>query len=508
MTAKTVKTARSAAGSLLLVALLGLLALGVSLQAGCVLMLDSSADQCQTNADCARFRGTCNQKTKLCMASPMGAITNPGLATDGRPATDAGDGGSASDGTSSSLWPCANRNKPLVRISGQLTGNLQLICDNDYLLTGQVVVRPGVVLTIDAGTTLYGEISSKATLVVQPGARLVANGLRMAPIVFTSQADPGVRRPGDWGGVILLGRATTNAGKPMLEGLGDPAPFSGAEDNDDSGVLRFVRIEYAGGVSSGASVAGLTLAGVGRGTAINFVQVRAVSHDCFGFVGGTVNAKHLVCQRAGGDGFDWSGGYRGKLQFLVYQQDPIAAGETDGIEGENDPMGSNNPPLTEPTVYNVSLCGRATDGPGEQYGLLLRRGARAHLYNALVVGFEAGFDLRDPLTRLNVKSSLFPNPVAYPENGSNMTTHQDDDGGLDEVAMFNETLRLNAMGRPNIGDCFNPNTLGFAPSPALKANASQPPSDGFFDSQAAYVGAVRDYEDTWMTGSWLVWSDN
>jgi hypothetical protein len=91
--------------------------------------------------------------------------------------------------------------------------------------------------------------------------------------------------------------------------------------------------------------------------------------------------------------------------------------------------------------------------------------------------------------------------------GSNATTQKDDDGGFSEISLFREPLRNNVSGRPNIGDCFNPNTFGFKPSPAIRSNATQPPSDGVFDGQATYLGALRDFEDTWTDGGWMVWSE-
>jgi hypothetical protein len=222
--------------------------------------------------------------------------------------------------------------------------------------------------------------------------------------------------------------------------------------------------------------------------------------------GGTVNAKHLVCQLPAGDGFSWDRGYRGKLQFLIVQQDAGARTVGHAIRGDSDVLGSGDLPVTEPTVYNASLCGTSSDPPGEQYAMLLEQAARAHIYNTLALGFEAGLDLRGIRARLDIRSSLLASQIAYPEDGSNPTTQKDDDFGRDEIALYREAPRLNTIGRPNIGDCFNPNTVGFAPSPAIRSNASPPPNDGFFDPQASYIGALRDFEDTWLRGDWLVWS--
>jgi hypothetical protein len=129
------------------------------------------------------------------------------------------------------------------------------------------------------------------------------------------------------------------------------------------------------------------------------------------------------------------------------------------------------------------------------------------LHNTLALGFEAGLDLRGR-ARLDITSSLIASQIAYPENGSNSTTQSDDDGGRDEIALYREPLRGNGTGRPNVGDCYDPDTLGFAPSPAIRSNAAAPPGDGFFDPQASYIGALRDVEDGWLHGTWLVWAKN
>ena len=399
-----------------------------------------------------------------------------------------------------------------MRIEGEITASDTLTCDRLYLLVGPVLVRPGVTLTIAPGTTVLGDGASKGTLVVQPGARLVADGKRDAPIVFTSAQPTAARKPGDWGGVILLGRAPTNASSPTIEGITRGGEYGGQDGNDDSGVLRFVRIEYSGTrLGPNNEINGLTLGGVGRRTVIDHVQVRQTTDDCFEFFGGTVDARHLICQGNGDDGFDWDNGYRGRLQFLVLQQDPAISDETNGFEGDNDSLGTSNPPITEPTVYNATLCGRLRDVDNEQYAILLRRGARAHIYNTMVTGFEAGLDLRDGGTTLDLANSLFwgnhARLVGYEENRSNFTTQRDDDGGLDETRFFFEPARNNAAGDPGVGDCFDRGALALQPAVAVTRNARQPPDDGFFDPQAAYLGAFRDRADRWADGPWVMWAE-
>jgi hypothetical protein len=508
-----------------------------ALPAGCSLYFETSADQCASDGDCPSAGTTCDLQARLCVpadpapnatgfagAEPARASSPPasvqpsperaprdgGAPVDGRPPPDASlpDARPSPDASVPEALaedPCARTSKPRVRLAGAIDRARRLTCDSDYLLEGVVQVGPGAVLTIDPGTTVLGDVGSRGRLVVLPGGRLEASGLRYAPIVFTSAAPLGSRRPGDWGGLTLLGRATTHATRPYLDGVGPRATYGGTDDEDGSGILRFVRLEYAGRTGGYQTAAGLTLAGVGRGTTLDHVQVRQSADDCFGFLGGTVNGRHLVCQQNGADGFDWQQGYRGKLQFLIVQQSPQGDGEHSGLEAENDPNGSR-PPATAPTVYNVTLCGAGRDRPGEHYGILLRRGAGAHLSNLVMAGFEAGIDLRGMTTELDLRSALFANPVAYREDWSNATTRADDDHGRDELALFREPERRNREGDPGLADCFDPNRFGLSPEAALLQDATPPPDDGFFDPGAAYLGAVRDNQDTWTGGGWMIWS--
>jgi hypothetical protein len=459
----------------------------------CSFALDHSPDQCNSDADCVRFRATCNLKTKLC------AARGPTVDVSVRPrdasfdADDGGPGDVAAMTAPAADWPCGRPGKPTVRLQGDIGVSDRLICENDYLLVGPVFVRPGAILTIDAGTTVLGDVTSKGMLVVQPGARLLADGVRGAPIVFTSAAPPPARRPGDWGGVVLLGRAWTNSQHPLFPGVSQGGEYGGTDDDDTSGVLRFVRIEYAGNAGlpgPGGTVAGLGLRAVGRATAINHVMVREVAGDCFEFAGGTVGAKHLVCQHSRDDGFQWREGYRGKLQFLAHQAMPAAPADSHGFEGESDGANAGTPPVSEPIIYNATLCGPRVDPAGEQFGISLRAGSRAHVHDTIVTAFQVALDVRDDRTVLDMRSSQVW-PVA---------------GAAGVTQLYMEPGRRNVIAAPNIGDCADALRPGFAPSPAIKENASVPPADGFFEP-AAYLGAFRDLEDNWARGPWVAFSE-
>lgn len=418
--------------------------------------------------------------------------------------------------------------KAVETLKGEITAARTLTAQKDYLLQGLVVVKAGTTLTIEKGTTIKGEAQSKAILLVEAGAKIVAEGTADEPIVFTSQAAASDRRPGDWGGVVILGNAPVNVpgGKGNVEGIlktVSGTQYGGTDPEDSSGTIRYVRIEYAGVIlAQDNEVNGITFGGVGRGTKVDHVQVRQSLDDCFEFFGGTVDAKYLACQGNEDDGFDWDNGYSGRLQFLVLQQAPGHVGEDNGFEGDNDAQGSGNTPLSNPTIYNASLFGKNVDADNVQYGLLLRKNTRATLKNLLVSGFEASIDVRDTSTRdgatqggLTLTNSLFWNTknagvldnLAYPETGDT-APNKDNDGAFDEIAWLKTPASKNAWNvDPGTDGAFDQAKPVFGPRSSVVDNAAVPPGDGFFDTKAAYVGAFKDAQDDWATrGGWAVWS--
>lgn len=418
--------------------------------------------------------------------------------------------------------------KSIETLSGEIKAPMTLSPTKEYLLRGLVTVKSGTTLTIEKGTVIKGESQSKAILLVEPGAKIMAEGTEDEPIVFTSQAAPADRRPGDWGGIVILGNAPVNnpGGKGNVEGILKTAAgtqYGGSDPDDSSGALRFVRVEYAGVIlSQDNEVNGVTFAGVGRGTKVDHIQVRQALDDCFEFFGGTVDAKYLACQGNEDDGFDWDNGYSGRLQFLVLQQSPQHVGEDNGFEADNDAQGSGNTPLSNPTIFNASLFGKNADVDNIQYGMLLRRNTRVTLKNLLVSGFEAAIDIRDTSTAqavgqgaLTLTNSLFWNTknagvlenIAYPETGA-AAPNKDNDGAFNEIDWIKTPANKNLWNvDPETNGAFDTEKPVFGPKKALVDNAATPPNDGFFDASAAYVGAFKDASDNWATrGSWAVWS--
>lgn len=439
-----------------------------------------------------------------------------------------GSSGTNPGGSSGTVDPT----KPLEEVTGEITASRTLAASKNYLLKGLVSVKAGATLTIEKGTVIMGDNATKAILLIEPGAKIVAEGTADEPIIFTSQAADGAKRAGDWGGIAILGKAPVNfpGGKGNVEGIlktVSGTEYGGTDAADSSGVLKYVRVEYSGIIlSQDNEVNGITFAGVGSGTVVDYVQVRYTLDDCFEFFGGTVNAKHLICQRNQDDGFDFDNGYTGKLQFIVLQQDPTHPGEDNGIESDNDSAGSANLPFTNPTIFNATLCGKNTDTDNAQFGLLVRKNSRGSFSNMIVTGFESGLDIRDatgaallnPVAgepQLDIKSSLFwgalgagvLDDVAYAETGET-APNKNNDNGVDEVAWIKEGARNNKAKLANPGiTCFDPVAPVFGPAAPLTEGAATPPNDGFFDATATYLGAFKDANDKWATtGKWAAWT--
>src|SRR5688500_15328185 len=222
----------------------------------------------------------------------------------------------------------AGRAQAMLDGTNPIAADRTLYADTVYVLKGFVKVAPNVTLTIQPGTKIVGDTNTVgSSLYVLRGARLEANGTRDNPIVFTSQRQAPNRKPGDWGGIVIIGRGVINrTANPILtEG---PAGVSenyagGTDNNDSSGSLRFVRIEFAGyDVSSGngQELNSLSMYAVGRGTTLEYVQSLAGLDDSFEWWGGAVDGRYLVSYEAGDDHFDWTEGYRGRNQFLIAYQ--------------------------------------------------------------------------------------------------------------------------------------------------------------------------------------------
>ncbi|HEY0057161.1 MAG TPA: hypothetical protein VGB63_17570 [Pedobacter sp.] len=290
-------------------------------------------------------------------------------------------------------------------VTGTITSNKTLTADRVWILKGYVYVNNGATLTVEPGTVIKGDISEKGALIIERGSKLMANGTAAKPIVFTSGVAAGSRAPGDWGGIVILGRATTNKGTEVLIEGGINKNYGGTIDNDNSGVLRYVRIEYAGiSAFQSSEINGLTLGGVGNGTVLENIQVSFSNDDAYEFFGGTVNAKNLVAFATSDDDFDFDFGYRGSIQFGLALRNP-AFGDTDqnnGIECDNDGSSTNATPTTRPVLSNFTLIGPNTTTPTKGvigFGNRWRRSTNFVFNNSIMMAWpKAGFSIESAAT--------------------------------------------------------------------------------------------------------------
>lgn len=287
-------------------------------------------------------------------------------------------------------------------IEGNINSDLVLSNTKKYLLRGFVNVNAPATITIPAGTIIFGERSSKGTLIINRGAKINAQGTATSPIVFTSQSSPGLRSPGDWGGIIIAGYASINVpgGTAIIEG-GTGTTYGGGStpnDDDSSGVMRYVRIEFPGiAFLPDNEINGLTLGGVGRKTVLEHIQVSYSGDDSFEWFGGTVNGKYLISFKPVDDDFDTDFGFRGNLQFGFSLRDPNIAdiSGSNGFESDNDGTGTFNLPRTAPVFSNFTMVGPMPDtsayaNPNHRRGIHLRRSTLTSIYNSIFMGYRTG----------------------------------------------------------------------------------------------------------------------
>jgi hypothetical protein len=316
-----------------------------------------------------------------------------------------------------------NYSKPVVVLQGPQAASMVLSNTNNYLIRGKVNFLSGTTLTIPAGTYLFGEKATTGFLVIERGARIVVNGTAAAPVVLTSDQDPsvGAMAPGDNGGVVLHGRAIANcantaAGEDCVS-EGGAGLFGGGDDADDSGIIRYMRIEYSGKeLSVDNELNSLTMNAVGTGTTIEFVQACLGSDDSFEWFGGTGRARYLVATGADDDGLDWQLGWRGAVQFAIVQQYPLRGDK--GIEADNSEFNFDASPRSNPRLANLTLVGTnpPTAGAGSSNrGIHLRRGTAGAIVNSVILGFRGpGLDLSDPETFGNCPATALPGNPAPP----------------------------------------------------------------------------------------------
>lgn len=412
-------------------------------------------------------------------------------------------------------------NSQTIRLSDNISSDTTLSTDKTYIIprNKQLFVQPGTTLTIQRGTVIKGEEGS--VLVITRGARIIADGTPTQPIVMTTAQPDGQKTRGYWGGLLILGEApinnntlsTPSSAEATFEAFTSTMPegkFGGTNPTDSSGVLRYVRIEFAGfNFVADREFNNLTLCGVGSGTTVDYVQVHGGSDDGIELFGGTVNVRHIVSSQNGDDGFDTDNGWQGKAQFVVIQNaTPDGAKEaSNGFESDNHGTAASYiaTPRTLPTFYNVSIFGDHNYTAGQSYAMVLRRGTGGHYYNVIATGFPRGIEVRDQATKVQLDAGdlFFKNSMFFGNagDGNNWPPAQAM-GDIDEATYFTNAAWSNRFVDPGINAAHLSLTApNFAPTPGAAAmtGAATPPSDGFFDPSATFVGAIgsTDWTQGW-----------
>ena len=408
--------------------------------------------------------------------------------------------------------------KPVIVVTGEVTGNETWVSANYYVLRGAVFVRSGGTLNIAAGTRVIGEAGSVGTLIVERGGRLNAIGTPTAPIVFTSDQPIGQRGRGDWGGIIINGRAPVNFGSGEAAGEGDTGVYGGTDPNDNSGTLQYVRVEFSGvEFSPDNELNGIAFQAVGRATVVHHVQAHMSRDDAMEWFGGTADGKYLVMSNAADDSVDWTFGWNGRLQFVAVTQRGDDA--DNGIEADNNEFNNNVLPRSNPQIYNITLCGDPdrNEGGESPRGANLRRGTAFTIRNFLLTGFKTtGFQISDAATVTQVDNGTS-------QMGAGVAWNMGVTGSAPVAPMHSSVQVFINSGRfPNIrtnvdpgvstAACSNHAAPNFQPSSIGTLAGGQlapilPPNDGFFEV-TTYIGAVAPAPaPNWMAG-WTSFPQN
>lgn len=360
-------------------------------------------------------------------------------------------------------------------LTGNITANATLTSGSSYKLSGGLHVKAGNTLTIEPGVTIVAvDDDAPDYILIEQGAKIDAQGTASNPIVMTSE----LKKSGAWGGIHICGRAHTNAGEGVLSEIGN-APYGGSDDSDNSGTLRYIRLEYTGfALDEEHEANGISFYGVGNGTTVEYVQAYKGSDDGFEFFGGSVNVKHMVVTDCTDDSFDWTEGWNGRGQFLVAYQ----SGEEECdclMECDNNGNNFDATPVAHPILSNLTLVG--DNSANNTRGIRLRAGTQAEIYNSIITGKAKRITLETEQTEQALLSGTSKlQHIA-------MSSDLDSENGIYTAEMFaaatgNSTDYVNALANDYVG------TL----------SGGVTPDDPFF-TRVDYKGAVSASDD-WTSG--------
>ncbi|PWN67997.1 hypothetical protein [Chryseobacterium oncorhynchi] len=418
-------------------------------------------------------------------------------------------------------------------LSGKITSSLTLKANKIYKLRGLVYVTNGATLTIEPGTKIVGEADKNGALIITKGSKIMAEGTAANPIIFTSEK-PSPKR-GDWAGVVILGNAPTNASFGGANGVGEIEGginnseglglYGGTNAADNSGILKYVRIEYAGyAFLPDKEVNGLTFGGVGNGTTVDYVEVAYANDDSFEWFGGTVNCSHLISYKGLDDDFDTDNGFSGNIQFGIAVRDPQVAdvSGSNAFESDNDANGSPLTPQTSATFSNMTIIGPInSSSPGSinslfQNALQIRRNSSISVFNSVFTGFPVGLFV-DATKGTPTDNNIVGNKLFFENNiiaGSTTPLKFGASTSTPTSYTLNDlTTWFNAKGNTILASTADvklagawapagttPNFTPAAGSPLLTGGTFTNPKVATWFTQVTYRGAVKDANDTWYAG--------
>jgi hypothetical protein len=423
-----------------------------------------------------------------------------------------------------------------VILNANITGTRNLVKDSVYVLEGNIFVTG--IINIQAGTIIKGDKLTKGTLIIAQGGKMNAKGTATSPIVFTSRMAPGLRAAGDWGGVILVGKAPVNQTDPTVEGLTQPLHYGGGTDAaDNSGILQYCRFEFGGiALQPDNEINGLTFCAVGSGTTVDHIQVSYAGDDSYEWFGGNVNAKYLIAYCGLDDEYDTDFGYSGHVQFALGVRQPRIAdvSTSNGFESDNNANGTTETPVTSAVFSNITLIGpwktAADKNVSSNFGagMHIRRNSSLSAFNSVFAGWNTGLLLDGTTTYANAGSgslaiqncALIASKVIAVNGANNVTATQASDffnttsfGNLIIKTNAVPVIAANAKDSAGIAASFYDATkTGTAANPSSFLPAASSPllgaakfthtklQDSFFDKTPTYIGAFGTTD--WTKEAW------
>jgi len=379
--------------------------------------------------------------------------------------------------------------KNVCKLSGVYTNDIHLSKDILWALEDEVIIggdnTNSATITIESGTNIFGQ-SGDDYLYISRGSKIFANGTKEEPINFTSKKEiiglASKYHKGEWGGIVIAGNAPTNVVKgEKFEFALNGGEFGGNDPHDNSGVLTYVLIKYAGNeVGKDKELNGLSLGGVGDKTLIDYIEVYNNYDDGIEFWGGTVNLKHIVLIGNGDDNIDTDHGYQGKMQYVYIKQTSTTSRNPRGIEADNLSGNFTATPVSKPMIANFEMHGSSDS----HEGILLRRGSGATLINGYVDGFNKCFGVRD-------RASSSKGNIQLRSVTLNSCT--------DEIFSYKSSTGVN---EEKVKEIFYQSTSNTANSITQAQNVRKLTQNTFFD-EAPFVGSYardNDWRQGWSVG--------